>query len=235
MAKNMEKIYVVEDDDNIRNLVEIALNGYGYEVESFETAEECLEVVKEEVPDLIVFDWMLPGMDGLTAIKQLRKNPETEQIPILVLTAKDKEIDKVVGLDGGADDYMTKPFGIMEFTARIRSLLRRSKPKDIATKKVSTSIISINKETREVYYKGDLVELTYKEFELLLYLMENSNRIVERDELLNRIWGYDYDGETRTLDMHIRTLRQKLGEEGSEYIKTVRGVGYRFIRMEEKN
>ncbi len=235
MAKDMERIYVVEDDDNIRNLVEIALKGYGYQVEAFETAEECFAVVKEQLPDVFVFDWMLPGMDGISAIKQLRSNVETQDIPILVLTAKDKEIDKVIGLDEGADDYMTKPFGIMEFTARIRSLLRRVKPKENGKKQIPNSNISINKETREVYCKGELVELTYKEFELLSYLMENSNRIVERDELLNRIWGYDYDGETRTLDMHIRTLRQKLGEEGSESIKTVRGVGYRFIRMEEKH
>lgn len=226
----MERIYVIEDDDNIRDLIKIALGGYGYEIQTYETAEEGLQAIEAEKPDLAIFDLMLPGMDGLSAIKVIRSKDSIAEIPILVLTAKDKEIDKVVGLDGGADDYMTKPFGVMELTARIRSLLRRSRPKKVSDCHLNSGNIAINKETREVYYKNNLIELTYKEYELLLYLMENSSKIVERDELLNKIWGYDYDGETRTLDMHIRTLRQKLGEDGSEYIKTVRGVGYRFIQ-----
>ena len=149
----------------------------------------------------------------------------------MLLTAKEKELDKVVGLDCGADDYMVKPFGVLELSARIRSLLRRAKreeKKDV----LSFEDIVVNKKTREVTSEGHLRELTLKEFELLVYLMENQSRVVTRDELLNQVWGYEYDGETRTLDMHIRTLRQKLGEKGSSCIKTVRGVGYRLVHQE---
>ncbi len=227
----MDKIYVIEDDENIRNLLTIALKGFGYEAEGFETAEEGLARMEEETPQLVIFDWMLPGMDGVTAIRQLRQKPEYAELPIMLLTAKEKELDKVVGLDCGADDYMVKPFGVLELSARIRSLLRRvkrSKQED----RLTYCGISVDKKTREVASSGRPVELTLKEFELLLYLLENQSRVVTRDELLNHIWGYEYDGETRTLDMHIRTLRQKLGEEGGSCIKTVRGVGYRLVKPE---
>ena len=229
----MDKIYIIEDDENIRNLLKIALEGFGYEAEGFETAEEGLERIKEEVPSLAIFDWMLPGMDGVTAIRQIRQTDGLQELPIMLLTAKEKELDKVVGLDCGADDYMVKPFGVLELSARIRSLLRRvrrEEKKDI----LSYQGISINKKTREASSSGRVCELTLKEFELLCYLLENQARVVTRDELLNQIWGYEYDGETRTLDMHIRTLRQKLGEEGGSCIKTVRGVGYRLVRSETK-
>lgn len=176
---------------------------------------------------------MLPGMDGLSAIKRIRKNDAMADMPIIILTAKDREFDKVAGLDGGADDYMTKPFGVMELAARIRSLLRRRARNQNEEEILEKYCISLNKKTREVLSSGKKVELTLKEFELLLYLMENQSKVVTRDELLNHIWGYDYDGETRTLDMHIRTLRQKLGEEGGFCIRTVRGVGYRFVKTEE--
>lgn len=229
----MERIYVIEDDDNIRDLIRIALEGFGYHVESFETAEEALAGFNANPPDLAVFDLMLPGMDGLTAIKKIRAGETASSIPIIVLTAKDKEFDKVVGLDGGADDYMTKPFGVLELAARIRSLLRRSVKKDDSGQILEQYGLKLNKKTREVYYQEKLVDLTLKEFELILYLMENQARVATRDELLNHIWGYEYDGETRTLDMHIRTLRQKLGEEGGSCIKTIRGVGYRFVKMGE--
>lgn len=226
----MERIYVIEDDDNIRNLIQIALEGFGYQADAFETAEEALARIEEDRPALAVFDLMLPGMDGLTAIKKIRTLESLKAMPVIILTAKDREFDKVIGLDGGADDYMTKPFGVLELAARIRSLLRRSdrvkEPADI----LEQYSLTINKKTREVTYKGNSVELTLKEFDLLLYLMENQTKVVTRDELLNHIWGYDYDGETRTLDMHIRTLRQKLGEDGGACIRTVRGVGYRFVR-----
>ena len=209
----MQKIFVIEDDENIRNLVKIALEGYGYQVASYETAEEALEELEEGKPDLAVFDLMLPGMDGLSAIRLIREREDSlKNIPIIVLTAKDKEYDKVVGLDGGADDYMTKPFGVLELAARIRSLLRR---------------------VTEVSMNGSPVALTFKEYELLMYLVDNRARVVERDELLNKLWDYSADIETRTLDIHIRTLRQKLGEEGSRYIKTVRSVGYRFVLPQE--
>lgn len=229
----MERIYVIEDDDNIRDLIKIALEGFGYEVAAFEMAEDCLKQIESDKPSLAVFDLMLPGMDGLTAIRKIRKIESLKDLPILVLTAKDREFDKVAGLDGGADDYMTKPFGVMELAARIRSLLRRSTRSNAPEDELELYCLTLNKKTREVYCEGVKVELTLKEFELLQYLMENHNKVVTRDELLNQIWGYDYDGETRTLDMHIRTLRQKLGEKGSACIKTVRGVGYRFIRTEE--
>lgn len=229
----MEKIYIIEDDENIRNLLKIALEGFGFEAEGFETAEEGLERIRQECPSMAIFDWMLPGMDGVTAIWQIRQTEGISGLPIMLLTAKEKELDKVVGLDCGADDYMVKPFGVLELSARIRSLLRRvrrEEKKDI----LSYQGISINKKTREASSSGRVCELTLKEFELLCYLLENQARVVTRDELLNQIWGYEYDGETRTLDMHIRTLRQKLGEEGGSCIKTVRGVGYRLVRSETK-
>ncbi|MDO4329468.1 MAG: response regulator transcription factor [Lachnospiraceae bacterium] len=226
----MERIYVIEDDDNIRNLLKIALEGFGYEAEAFETAEEALARMQEAVPDLAIFDWMLPGMDGITAIKKIRQTEQMRHLPIIVLTAKEKELDKVVGLDCGADDYMVKPFGVLELSARIRSLLRRASRQAEEKDVLSCYEIQVDKKTREVMVAGQKVELTLKEYELLVYLMERKSRVVTRDELLNQIWGYGYDGETRTLDMHIRTLRQKLGEEGGSCIKTIRGVGYRFVR-----
>ncbi|HIX15359.1 MAG TPA: response regulator transcription factor [Candidatus Hungatella pullicola] len=228
----MERIYVIEDDDNIRDLIHIALEGFGYEVSAFESAEEALERIEEDRPALAVFDLMLPGMDGLTAIKKIRKSSSLKNIPIIVLTAKDREFDKVAGLDGGADDYMTKPFGVMELAARIRSLLRRSTREQKDQEVLQKYCLTLNKKTREVFSDGQKTELTLKEFELLQYLLENSSRVITREELLNNIWGYDYDGETRTLDMHIRTLRQKLGEKGGSCIKTVRGVGYRLVKEE---
>ena len=187
--------------------------------------------IEEAAPSLAIFDWMLPGMDGVTAIRKIRQTDGLRELPIMLLTAKEKELDKVVGLDCGADDYMVKPFGVLELSARIRSLLRRVKreeKKDV----LSYEGIVVNKKTREVTSEGHLCELTLKEFELLVYLLENQSRVVTRDELLNQVWGYEYDGETRTLDMHIRTLRQKLGEKGSSCIKTIRGVGYRLVRQE---
>lgn len=228
----MERIYVVEDDDNIRDLIKIALEGFGYEVSSYEMAEDALKHMETDKPALAVFDLMLPGMDGMSAIRKIRKNDLIKDIPILVLTAKDREFDKVAGLDGGADDYMTKPFGVMELAARIRSLLRRSSKNQSPDDELEQYCLHLNKNTREVTCDGVKIELTLKEFDLLQYLMENHNKVVTRDELLNHIWGYDYDGETRTLDMHIRTLRQKLGENGGSCIKTVRGVGYRLIKTE---
>ena len=217
-------IYVIEDDENIRNLICVALENFGHRSEGFETAEEALErlgsIMKRgkeayrELPSMFIFDWMLPGMDGMTAIGKVRELEPLKGTPVLMLTAKDRETDIVMGLDNGADDYMTKPFGILELSARVRN-------------------VKIDKETREVVSCGEKVELTLKEFELLSYLMEHMNRVVTRDELLDNIWGYDYDGETRTLDMHIKTLRQKLKDAGQQ-IKTVRGVGYRFLKEKER-
>lgn len=227
----MQKIFVIEDDENIRELVKVALEGYGYAVEVFETAEAALECIVEADPALAVFDLMLPGMDGLTAIRRIREEKKIRNIPILVLTAKDKEYDKVVGLDGGADDYMTKPFGVMELAARVRSLLRRSmkEAKEDGSEKMALGGLTVDMAAREVYMGERKVVLTFKEYELLTYLIENRMRVVPREELLDKLWDYNTDIETRTLDIHIRTLRQKLGEEGSGYIRTIRSVGYRFV------
>ncbi|MEF9954043.1 MAG: response regulator transcription factor [Clostridium sp.] len=223
-------IYVIEDDENIRNLICVALDNFGYRVIGFETAEEALAKLDiKELPVLFVFDWMLPGMDGMTAIKKLKGMDQIKEIPILMLTAKDRETDIVAGLDGGADEYMTKPFGILELFARVRKLLKRSGRVESDQVSLTAGEVSIDRETREVISCGEKTELTLKEFELLNYLMEHMNRVVTRDELLDHIWGYDYDGETRTLDMHIKTLRQKL-KDGGQQIKTVRGVGYRFLK-----
>lgn len=229
----MDKIYVIEDDESIRELLKVALEGFGYSIKAYESAEPALQDMKEDQPDMAIFDLMLPGMDGLTAIKLIRQDEQLKHMPVICLTAKDKEIDKVIGLDVGADDYITKPFGVLELAARIRSLLRRSNKEDNSSSIITINSVTINTQTREVRNNGELIELTYKEYELLNYLLENEARVVSRDELLNQIWGYDYGGETRTLDSHIRTLRQKLGSVGSSCIKTVRSVGYRFVRNEE--
>lgn len=225
----MKTIYIIEDDENIRNLLSVALTGFGYKTEAFETAEEALDQMEKSPPDLAVFDWMLPGMDGMEAVKLIRGKESLKYLPILLLTAKDKELDKVEGLDGGADDYMVKPFGILELSARIRSLLRRTAKEEKEESQIQVGEIKVDKQTREVFCGGEAVDLTRKEYELLVCLMENHSRILTRDELLNRIWGYGYEGESRTLDMHIRTLRQKLGERGGACIKTIRGVGYRAV------
>ena len=226
-------LYVVEDDDNIRDLLSVALQGFGYQIRAFENAEDALKSIEKDMPSLAVFDLMLPGMDGLSAIHKIRSMKGVGEIPIMILTAKDRETDKVMGLDGGADDYMTKPFGVLELAARVRTLLRRSSQTDSKEDRISYESITIDKSTREVIEDGRKVELTLKEFELLVYLMENQKRVVGRNEILNQVWGYEFDGGTRTLDMHIRTLRQKLGEKSGSMIKTVRGVGYRLEKPEE--
>lgn len=227
-------IYIVEDDENIRNLVQVALNGSGYETAAFETAEEALGAFKVKEPQMAIFDLMLPGMDGMEAIRKIRENDRWKRLPVLILTAKDKEYDKVAGLDGGADDYMTKPFSVLELLARVRSLLRRAQGevKD-EKKRMEFGAVSIDTAAREVKVNGREVVLTYKEYELLAYLVENRSRVVSRDELLDKLWDWRADVETRTLDIHIKTLRQKLGEEGGRYIKTVRSVGYRFMQPQE--
>lgn len=224
----MKRIYVVEDEENIRELIKVALQGFGYLVEAFETAEEGLCAMRKIKPSLMVFDWMLPGMSGVDAIREIRKSTAFKRMPILLLTAKDKEIDKVIGLDNGADDYMTKPFGVLELCARIRSLLRRMEEEHIVEEK-TFGTIRLCPSTREIFKKEEKMELTFKEYELLLYLIEHETKVMTREELLTQIWGYGYTGESRTLDIHIRTLRQKIGEENQMFIKTVRGVGYRFV------
>ncbi|WP_249029081.1 response regulator transcription factor [Tannockella kyphosi] len=223
-----ERIFVIEDDENIREIIDLALSSNGYHVTLFDNAMDALEQIANQAPELAIFDVMLPEMDGITAIKKIRES--NKELPILILSAKDREIDKVNGLDKGADDYLTKPFGVLELSARVRSLLRRKVKKSNALK---TQSLSIDKDTRTVKQQDNIIELTNKEYQLLLYLLENSQRVVEREELLNEIWGYDFVGESRALDVHIRALRGKLDDDGTKYIKTLRSVGYRFIESKE--
>lgn len=226
-------IYITEDDESIRELVKMALTSFSYEVVAFDNAEDCLKVFEERLPDLAIFDVMLPGISGVEAVKHLRENENYNNLPIILLTAKDSEVDKVVGLDTGADDYITKPFSVMELGARVRSVLRRtsSEPLKPQNDELAVSDFLIDSKTREVRKNNVLLDLTFKEYELFLTLIKDSQRIIPRQELLNKIWGFDFMGESRTLDIHIRTLRQKIGDnaDNPKYIKTVRNVGYRFI------
>ena len=226
-----KRIYIVEDDDSIRQLMKMALSSFSYEVSIFSSAEEGLEAIAQSIPDMVIFDIMLPGISGLEATRKLRTQASTRFLPIVMLTAKNAEIDKVNGLDAGADDYIAKPFGIMELGARIRSIFRRIDKTIVDGDITAISDLVIDKRTREVRQEDKVVDLTFKEYELLSLLVRERGRIVPRDELLNTVWGFDFVGETRTLDTHVRTLRQKLGDDADRprYIKTVRNVGYRFI------
>lgn len=221
-------IYAAEDDDNIREILRCTLESYGYEVVVFETAIPLLAALEERLPDLVLLDIMMPEMDGTEALRQMKQQPRTREVPVLFLTAKSEEIDKVKGLDLGAEDYITKPFGLLELSARVRAALRRKAP---ARRQLTGGDIVIDLDNHEVTCGGSPVELTLKEYELLRILLLNSSRVVPRDELLNEIWGYDFVGETRTLDMHIKTLRAKLRDDvdNPRYIKTIRSVGYKFI------
>lgn len=220
----MFSIYVVEDDKDIREIEAYALKNSGYEVECFICAKDFYQRLKEEIPDLILLDIMLPDDDGLNIVSKLREREETAQIPIILVTAKTGEIDKVKGLDIGADDYLTKPFGVMELISRVKALLRRSAGKKVS-KALTIGTVTLDDEKRLVTVDGKAVEFTYKEYELLKLLMQNTGAVTPRDKILEKVWGTDFEGESRTLDMHIKTVRQKLGESGS-HIKTVRNVGY---------
>ena len=232
-----KRIYIVEDDDSIRQLMKMALSSFSYEVTTFTNAEEAIEAIQQNIPDMVIFDIMLPGMSGIDATRKLRNQSITRSLPIVMLTAKNTENDKVTGLDAGADDYIAKPFGIMELGARIRSIFRRiDKNYTDNSDSFAISDLFVDNRTREVRRDGKVVDLTYKEYELLGLLVRERGRIVPRDELLNTVWGFDFVGETRTLDTHVRTLRQKLGDDADSprYIKTVRNVGYRFIAGDHK-
>lgn len=219
-------IYIVEDDKNIREIEMFALKNSGYVVEEFENAKTFFSRITEKVPDLVLLDIMLPDMDGLEIVKKLRSRPDTVRVPIILVTAKTTELDKVKGLDIGADDYLTKPFGVMELISRVKALLRRSRALQ-DDKQLVLGAITLDSERREVNVDGELCELTFKEFELLKLLMVNAGIVLHRDTIMSDVWGTDYEGESRTLDMHIKTLRQKLGEAGN-MIKTVRNVGYKM-------
>lgn len=220
-------IYVVEDDLDIREMECYALRTGGFEVAAFERAEELYAAVTAELPQLILLDIMLPGEDGLSILRNLREREDTADIPVIMVTAKTTEIDKVRGLDSGADDYLTKPFGIMELVSRVKALLRRSEKQAEKHELLILGGITVDCDKHAVTCDGEPVELTYKEYELLCCLMNNKGVVMTRDKLISTVWGYDFAGETRTVDMHIKTLRQKLGEHGRSII-TVRNVGYRM-------
>ena len=225
----MAKILVVEDDESIRNLIKLTLQQFQYETEVFEDAESAWEYLQSESADIGIFDLMLPGMSGLELIEKIRKDEQLHNFPVIILTAKDSEIDKVIGLDQGADDYMTKPFSVLELTARIRSLLRRSVAYSEESHGFYDGGLEIDFDGLTVHVMQKQVDLTFKEFERLKYLILHKGKAVSRQELLNQIWGYDFVGESRTLDVHINSLRRKLGEPYDGWIQVIRGVGYRFV------
>ena len=219
-------IFCVEDDNSIRDLMIYTLNSAGFEAKGFAEGESFFEALQEQKPDLIMLDVMLPGDDGITILKKLKAQSNIAHIPVIMATAKGTEFDKVIGLDMGADDYLTKPFGMMEMIARIKAVLRRSMPKEELNVLLAGKLeLNLNEHT--VTVSGKRVQLTLKEFEMLRIFMEHIGRVYTRDQLLSKIWGADYIGETRTVDVHIGTLRTKLAECG-DYIQTVRGVGYRM-------
>lgn len=225
-GRQMSLIYIVEDDKNIREIESYSLRNSGYSIEEFEAARPFLSRTTDRVPDLVLLDIMLPDGDGVDVLKKLRKNPETKNTPVVMVTAKTSEMDKVKGLDNGADDYITKPFGVMELISRVKAVLRRVNRME-EEKFMRLHEIFMDNEKRMVYVSDKPCELTYKEFELLKLFLQNAGIVMKREHIMESVWGIDFEGESRTLDMHIKTLRQKLGDAG-KYIKTVRNVGYRI-------
>lgn len=220
-------IYYVEDEKNIRELVEYALLTNGFEIRCFADGVSFWQGLREEKnPELILLDIMLPGENGMEILHRLKENAATKHIPVIMVTAKGSEYDKVLGLDSGADDYIAKPFGMMELVSRIKAVLRRTQKEEVDTD-LSYQDIRICNASHKVFVGDEEVELTKKEYNLLSYLIRNQGVVLTRDQLLNSIWGYDFDGETRTVDVHVRSLRQKLGNAG-DCVTTVRGIGYRI-------
>ena len=219
----MALIYIVEDDSNIREIETIALKNSGHTVYAFETAKEFYRKVDERVPDLVLLDVMLPDESGYDIVKKIRKNPTTRKLPVIMVTAKTQEIDMIKGLDDGADDYIKKPFSIMELISRVKALLRRTNAEE--NKSLQLEELKIDHERHTVYVLDKPIELTFKEYELLRLLVSNAGVVMSRETIMIHVWGTDFEGESRTVDMHIKTLRQKLGDSGSR-IKTVRNVGY---------
>ena len=219
-------IFLLEDDESIRKLVVYALESSGFEARGFERPSLFWKAINEECPELVLLDIMLPEEDGLCVLKKLRSVATTRDIPVIMLTARNTEYDKVIGLDNGADDFVTKPFGMLELVARVKALLRRS-VKDSKSTAYTFDRLCVYPDKRSVSVDGRNVELTYKEFELLCALLEHPGRVMTRDAIMDRVWGSEFDGENRTVDVHIRTLRSKLGAAG-DCVKTVRGVGYKI-------
>ena len=221
-------IYYVEDDTSIRELVLYALKTAEFQVMGFENAASFYKRMKEQQPDLILLYIKQPQKDGVSILKKLKSRPDTENIPVIMMTAKSSEYDKVLGLDSGADDYITKPFGVMELISRVKAVIRRSdRSKGSAGEVLKIGELVLDEQKHEVYARGQEVSLTFKEFELLSYLMKNRGLVLSRDKILNTIWNYEYEGESRTVDVHIGSLRQKLGTCG-DFIKTIRGIGYKI-------
>ena len=219
-------IYCVEDERNIRELLVYTLGSSGYEAKGVANGKELKKALKEEIPDLILLDIMLPGEDGYAVLEYLKGRPDTQDIPVIMVTAKEAEYDKVRGLEGGADDFITKPFGMMEFLARVKAVLRRTKKQE-QPKEYHYKGLTVDMKSRKVWENGRSVDLSRREFIMIRNLLENHGTVLSREKILEKIWGYEIYGETRTVDVHIRTLRQKLGEAGA-MIETVRGVGYRI-------
>ena len=205
-------IYCVEDESNIRELLVYTLEATGFKAKGFADGKGLRAALKEQIPDMILLDLMLPGEDGYSILEKLKKDENTRDIPIIMVTAKDAEYDKVKGLEAGADDYITKPFGMMEFVARIKAVLRRTNRNSNTDKELKCGDLRILVGRHEVFWKDEKIELTRKEFELLVYLVENRGLVMSRNQILCQVWGYEFEGETRTVDVHVRSLRQKLGE-----------------------
>lgn len=222
----MTKVFVVEDMESIRKLIVYALKSSVYEAEGFEDNEGFSKALQSELPDLVILDIMLPEVSGIEILTGLKNNFNTKDIPVIMLTAKSSEIDKVSALDLGADDYITKPFGVMELIARVRAVLRRAK-KESNTSEIAYEGIVLNDDLRKVFVDGEETILTYKEYELLKYMLQNKKIVLSREKIMQNVWGFDFEGESRTVDMHIKTLRDKLGAK-DYLIKTVRGVGYKI-------
>lgn len=218
-------IYCVEDESGIRNMMVYTLEAAGLKARGLEDGAALYAALKEEIPSLIILDIMLPDEDGISILKKLRVQSSTQRVPVIMATAKGSEYDKVIGVDSGADDYLVKPFGMMEMVSRVRAVMRRSAQEEVPA--IQLGDLYLNPSAHVVMVSGEPVELTYKEFEMLYMLMSNPGRVFTRQQFLTCIWDQDYDGETRTVDVHIRNLRQKLGDCGN-YINTVRGVGYRM-------
>lgn len=233
----MPLIYIVDDEANIRRLASLALEEQGMEVRSYENGEQLLGALDRSIPDCILLDWMMPGLDGIQLLHRIRNNDKFKNIPLIMLTAKSEEMDVVMALELGADDYISKPFGIKELPARVRAALRRQNraSEDTQDRKLSASGITIDPKRHSVVKNGVNIDLTAREFDLLYVLMESPGRVFTRDTLLNQVWDTEYFGDTRTVDVHIRYLRQKIEDDDANpvYIKTIRGVGYSFADSEE--
>ena len=222
----MALIYIVEDDQNIREIESFALKNSGYQIQDFSSAKDFYHALKEKKPDLVILDIMLPDEDGMEILQKLRRNPETKRMPIMMVTATTTELDRVKGLDMGADDYMSKPFGVMELISRVKALLRRSMG-EAQEKLLMVGQIMMDDERHQVFVEGESCELTFKEYELLRLFMQNRGIVLSRDLIMDRIWDMSCDVESRTLDVHLKTLRAKLGDH-ARHIKTIRNVGYRM-------